>query len=76
MAMNKTRLPRLFCALLPALLFGCAGVEDVDPASRAPQCARQCTDANHACMGTNKQADIVSMCNESYQSCLRNCPPH
>jgi|HubBroStandDraft_1064217.scaffolds.fasta_scaffold1303633_1 hypothetical protein len=73
--MNKTKLPRLLCALLPVLVAGCAGVEDVDPASRAPQCASQCADNDKACKGTNKQADIVSMCNERYQSCLRNCPP-
>jgi hypothetical protein len=73
--MNKTRLPRLLCALLPALLIGCAGVEDVDPASRAPQCAGQCADANKACVGTNKQADILHMCYEHYQNCLRACPP-
>jgi hypothetical protein len=72
--MNKTRLPRLLCALLPALLFGCAGVEDVDPASRALQCANQCADAHASCVGTDKHADIASMCNEHYQSCLRNCP--
>jgi hypothetical protein len=73
--MNKTRLPRLLCVLLPALLAGCAGVDDVNPASRAPQCAQQCADARGSCVGTNKQADIASMCNEHYQSCLRSCPP-